>query len=99
MMLQGATDLGLVDALAGVGIDVNSVVPEAEGEYFAVLGDLLRAAQEAGVVRRDVTPADVKALLVGCQAMQTYNAEVSERVTDVVFDGLRTVAPLSTPGS
>jgi len=90
MVLQwGAADRGLVDALAGAGIDVNTVVPEAEDEYLAVLGDLLRAAQQAGAVRRDVTVAEVKALLVGCQAMQTYNADVAERVTNVVFDGLR----------
>ncbi|MCV7206622.1 TetR family transcriptional regulator [Mycolicibacterium peregrinum] len=90
MVLQwGAADRGLVDALAGSGIDVNSVVPEAEDEYLAVVGDLLAAAQRAGTVRGDVTVADVKALLVGCQAMQTYNADVAERVTSVVFDGLR----------
>ncbi|OBB22251.1 TetR family transcriptional regulator [Mycolicibacterium peregrinum] len=90
MVLQwGAADRGLVDALAGSGIDVNTVVPEAEGEYLAVVGDLLAAAQRAGTVRGDVTVADVKALLVGCQAMQSYNGDVAERVTSVVFDGLR----------
>lgn len=90
MVLQwGAADRGLVDALAGSGIDVNTVVPEAEGEYLSVLGDLLAAGQQAGTVRGDVTVADVKALLVGCQAMQAYNDDVAERVTAVVFDGLR----------
>ncbi len=35
MVLQwGAADRGLVDALAGSGIDVNTVVPEAEDEYL-----------------------------------------------------------------
>jgi AcrR family transcriptional regulator len=85
----GAADRGLVDALAGLGIDVMNVVPEAENQYLAVLGDLLAAAQRAGTARADVTVAEVKALLVGCQAMQSYNADVAERVTDVVFDGLR----------
>src|SRR5690348_9576003 len=90
MVLQwGAADRGLVDALAGSGIDVNTVVPEAEDEYLTVVGDLLAAAQRAGTVRSDITVADVKALLVGCQAMQSYNADVAERVTSVVFDGLR----------
>ena len=90
MVLQwGAADRGLVDALAGSGIDVNTVVPEAEDEYLSVLGDLLSAGQKAGTVRRDVTVSDVKALLVGCQAMQAYNDDVAERVTSVVFDGLR----------
>ncbi|NKZ13992.1 helix-turn-helix transcriptional regulator [Mycolicibacterium septicum DSM 44393] len=90
MVLQwGAADRGLVDALAGSGIDVNTVVPEAEDEYLSVLGDLLAVGQKAGTVRRDVTVSDVKALLVGCQAMQAYNDDVAERVTSVVFDGLR----------
>ncbi|WP_191496471.1 TetR/AcrR family transcriptional regulator [Mycobacterium simulans] len=90
MVLQwGAADRGLVEALAGVGIDVNSAVPQAEEDYLGLLADLLRAAQDAGTARRDVDVHDVKALLVGCQAMQGYNADIAERVTDVALDGLR----------
>ena len=85
----GATDRGLSEALAGVGIDVEKAMPEAEGEFFAMLGDLLRAAQDAGAVRRDVSVPDVKAILVGLQAMQSYNDEAAKRLTDVVLDGLR----------
>lgn len=80
----------LVDALAGVGIDINCVVPESEGgEFLAILGELLAAAQRAGSVRADVTVPEVKALLVGCQAIQAYNPAVAEHATDVVLDGLR----------
>jgi AcrR family transcriptional regulator len=86
----GATDRGLVDALAGFGIDIASAAPGAEDAFLAVLGELLRAAQTAGTARTDVGTAEVKALLVGCQAMQTYNGDIAERVVDVVFDGLRT---------
>lgn len=90
MVLEwGAADLGLVDALAGEGIDVNKAVPEAEAGFLGMMNDLLAAAQAAGSVRTDVTVPEIKALLVGLQAMQTYNAEVAEHVTDVVFDGLR----------
>lgn len=85
----GATDRGLVDALAGFGIDVACAVPEAEDAFLAVLGDLLRAAQQAGTARRDVGVREVKAILVGCQAMEAYNSALAERVTDVVVDGLR----------
>ena len=85
----GATDRGLSEALAGVGIDVEKAMPEAEGEFFAMLGDLLRAAQDAGAVRRDVSVPDVKAILVGLQAMQSYNDDAAKRLTDVVLDGLR----------
>jgi AcrR family transcriptional regulator len=54
-----------------------------------LLGDLLRAGQKAGTVRGDLDVRDVKALMVGAQAMQTYNAEAAERLTEVVLDGLR----------
>jgi AcrR family transcriptional regulator len=86
----GATDRGLVDALAGFEIDVESAAPDADQAFRALLGELLRAAQKAGTARRDVGVPEVKALLVGCQAMQSYNAELAERVTTVVVDGLRT---------
>jgi AcrR family transcriptional regulator len=90
MVLQwGAADRGLVDALAGFGINVKSAAPDAEEAFLAVLGDLLRAAQKAGTARSDVGVPEVKAILVGCQAMQNYNGELAERVTEVVVDGLR----------
>jgi AcrR family transcriptional regulator len=89
VLTWGATDRGLSEALAGVGIDVKKAMPEAEGEFFAMLGDLLRAAQDAGVVRRDVSVPDVKAILVGMQAMQGYDDEAAKRLTEVILDGLR----------
>jgi len=85
----GATDRGLADALAGLGIDIACAAPDAEDAFLAVLGELLRAAQEAGTVRHDVGVREVKTILVGCQAMEAYNSELAEQVTDVVVDGLR----------
>ena len=85
----GATDRGLVDALAGFGIDITRAAPEAEDAFLAVLGELLRAAQEAGTARPDISVREVKTILVGCQAMEAYTSELAERVTDVVVDGLR----------
>jgi AcrR family transcriptional regulator len=91
MVLEwGATDRGLADALAGLGVDVKAAVPDAEEAFLGLLGDLLRAGQKAGTVRRDLDVRDVKALMVGAQAMQTYNADAAERLTEVVLDGLRT---------
>jgi len=91
MVLQwGATDRGLADAFAGVGIDIKDAVPDAEDAFLALLGELLRAAQTAGTVRRDVDVPDVKALVVGCQAMQAYRPDTAARLTEVVLDGLRT---------
>lgn len=90
MVLQwGAADRGLVDALAGYGIDISCAAPEAEDAFKAMIGELLRAAQEAGTARRDIGMQDLKAILVGCQAMQAYDSALAERATDVVIDGLR----------
>ncbi|MBV8294847.1 MAG: TetR/AcrR family transcriptional regulator, partial [Mycobacterium sp.] len=85
----GATDQGLVDALGGLGIDVESAAPDAEDAFRGLLGELLVAAQRAGTVRADVDVPEIKALMVGCQAMQSYDQARAERVTDVVIDGLR----------
>jgi AcrR family transcriptional regulator len=85
----GATDRGLVEALAGLGIDIEQAAPDAEDAFLAVLDELLRAAQKAGTARPDIGVREVKAILVGCQAMEAYNSELAERVTDVVVDGLR----------
>jgi AcrR family transcriptional regulator len=90
LVLQwGATDRGLVDALAGIGIDIETVAPDAEDAFLAMLGDLLGAAQRAGAARPDIGVREVKSILVGCQAMEAYNSASAERVTDVVVDGLR----------
>jgi AcrR family transcriptional regulator len=85
----GATNRGLVDALAGIGIDIASAVPDAEDAFLAVLGELLLAAQGAGSARPDIGVREVKSILVGCQAMEAYNPELAGRVTEVVVDGLR----------
>ena len=90
MVLQwGATDRGMADALAGLGIDIATAAPDAEGAFLALLDELLRAAQKAGTARQDIGVREAKSILVGCQAMEAYNPELAERVTDVVVDGLR----------
>jgi AcrR family transcriptional regulator len=86
MVLESDTNRGLADVLAAAEMDLK----EVEEGFLAILGELLGAAQQAGTVRTDVSVPEVKALLVGCQAMQGYSHALAERVTDVVFDGLRT---------
>jgi AcrR family transcriptional regulator len=90
LVAEGATDQGLVDAMAGVGFDFAEAAPGAEQLFMAELGDLLARAQQADDVRDDIDVNDLKALLVGCQAMQRYSgdAEVTERVLAIVRDGL-----------
>lgn len=89
MVIQGASDVSLAQAMAGSGIDVDVVAPTAEAEFLGLLGDLLVAAQRAGTARSDLTVPEAKALIVGAQAMQGYNPGVADRVTDIVLDGLR----------
>jgi hypothetical protein len=89
LVLQwGAADRGLADALSRSGVDVTD--DGVEEAFLAMLGDLLGAAQKAGSARGDLNVKDVKALLVGLQAMQAYNDEAAGRLTQVVLDGLRT---------
>lgn len=85
----GARDRGLVEALAGLGIDIAAAAPESENAFATMLGALLGAAQQAGAARPDIGVAEVKAILVGCQAMQSYDSALAERVTEVIFDALR----------
>ncbi|GAA4683147.1 TetR/AcrR family transcriptional regulator [Frondihabitans cladoniiphilus] len=85
----GADNQGLVDAFATVGLDWGSAGPVAEEEFLVLLGDLLRAAQDAGNARAEITPLEVKTLMIGCQAMQGYNAALAESVTEVVLNGMR----------
>jgi AcrR family transcriptional regulator len=90
MVLQwGATDRGLAEALAGVGISLEDAVPDKEEVFLTLLDELLRAAQKAGTVRGDVDVRDVKAIVVGMLAMQGYRPQTAERLTKVVLDGLR----------
>jgi AcrR family transcriptional regulator len=85
----GATDRGLTDALAGLGIDIKAAMPEVKAAFEEMLTELLKTAQKAGTVRRDVDVSDLDAILVGAQAMQASNPDAADRLTEVVLDGLR----------
>jgi AcrR family transcriptional regulator len=89
---EGKSDQGLVDALAGIGFDIAAAIPDFEKLFIDTLADLLTRAQRAGAVRPDIGVKDVKALMVGCQAMQRYSDEpgTAERTFAVVRDGLLT---------
>ena len=90
MVLQwGATDRGLVEALAGVGIDIETAMPDVEEDFIGMLDDLLRAGQAAGTVRSDIGVRDVKTMMVGATAVQAANPNAAARLTEVFLDGLR----------
>jgi AcrR family transcriptional regulator len=88
---EGSSDLVLADALAGEGFDIQTAAPGAEQSLREAWGELLEAAQRAGAVRRDVDVADLKSLLVGCQAMQRQRGDpaATRRLVAIAFDGLR----------
>jgi AcrR family transcriptional regulator len=90
MVDEGAVDQGLVDALAGSGVDLSSAINEGEREFMEVLAELLDRAQQAGTIRRDVDAKDIKTLMVGLQAMQRYrgDAQVLARIYEIVRAGL-----------
>jgi len=98
MVEQGATDQGMVDALAGIGFDIAQAAPDAERSFMDVLGELLARAQQAGTVRADIDVQDVKTLLVGCQAMQRYSGDRDQtrRMVQIMTNGLAN--PGAQPG-
>jgi AcrR family transcriptional regulator len=89
MVRAGAADHGMVEALAGYGINLDTAAPGAEAEFLGVLGELLVGAQTAGSARSDVGLAELKALLVVCKSGQEYGDDVADRITNVVVAGLR----------
>jgi hypothetical protein len=83
----GATDVGLSAAVASSDIKIR--IKGVRDAFLGLVDELLRAAQQAGTARTDVNATHVKTLIVGCQAMQTYNNKASKQAIAVVFDGLR----------
>ena len=83
----GATDVGLKNALANSDIKINA--RGVREPFLAVIDKLLRAAQQAGTARTDISAKEVKALIVGCQAMHTYNKKAGKVAVNVMLDGLR----------
>lgn len=89
MVRTAAFDHGLVDALERYGVDFNEAAPGAEATFLGLIEELLSAAQRAETVRRDVGPAELKALLMICKSTHEVGDGVADRVADVVVDGLR----------
>jgi hypothetical protein len=87
----GAAHRGLAEALAGTGFDMEAAAEQAGHGVSVRLRDLLGTAQQAGVVRADVTYTDVKALMMGCLGRATDDTDPGalDRVITVVCDGLR----------
>jgi AcrR family transcriptional regulator len=88
---MGTTNKALFDTLSAGGKAEKTAIAAIAGELHLALGALLERAQQAGTVRRDLTPDDLEAALVGALAAQARagNAEASQRLIAVACDGLR----------
>jgi AcrR family transcriptional regulator len=82
-----AAKLELVDALAELGVQPNEAVAPVAQEVTEALVALLRRAQQAGAVRRDIEVGDVIALLAGASQARRYAPD--DRPLAVILDGLR----------
>ncbi len=87
---ESSSKRDLIQALAGAGIEFDEAVGDTKQKLQEGIGDLLRAAQDAGAVRTDVT-ADVVFSLVGatCMAGDHPNSAAPCDMLPIVCDGLR----------
>ncbi|MEV7093243.1 TetR/AcrR family transcriptional regulator [Amycolatopsis sp. NPDC051045] len=83
---QASLNRAICDALAESG--GHAFKAGAGEEFRAALAELLARAQAAGAVRPDLDGDDLRALIVGCLAVERY-APGSRHLVRVVVDGLR----------
>ncbi|MFD9962978.1 TetR/AcrR family transcriptional regulator [Amycolatopsis sp. NPDC058986] len=86
---QASVNRAICEALAessGLGFKA-----EAGDDFRAALDALLERAQTVGAVRTDIDGDDLRALIVGCLAVERYSPD-SRHLLHVVIDGLRTTA-------
>ena len=91
VIAEGTANLGVAEALAGAGFDLDSVSKRDGLDIMGTLNDLLVSAQQAGAVRADVDAMDVKALITGCLARTPTTADPAarDRVISIAIRGLK----------
>jgi AcrR family transcriptional regulator len=91
VIAEGTANLGMAEALAGAGFDLDSVSRRNGLDITGALTDLLLRAQRAGAVRADVDAMDVKALIAGCLARTPTAAdlEARDRMISIAVRGLK----------
>jgi AcrR family transcriptional regulator len=92
MVAEGNANLGLAQALAGAGFDLNAIT-SGDNDVTSLMNELLRAAQQHGAIRGDATIADVKALLNACVQP---DAAARDRMLAIVRAGLAPQPPAGT---
>jgi AcrR family transcriptional regulator len=91
VIAEGTANLGLAEALAGAGFDLETSTKRGGADVLGALNDLLVRAQQAGAVRADVDAMDVKALISGClaRAPRTTDFAARDRMISIARQGLR----------
>jgi AcrR family transcriptional regulator len=94
---RGETKRALADLLSAAGRDVRDATADARRDLRAALAVLLRNAQQAGAVRRDLRVDDVMALLAGASRAVEVAATAASRnrVLTVILAGISPVAGTS----
>jgi len=90
---EGALNLGLAQALSGVGYDMEAAALRSGLDFGGTLRELLAAAQRAGSVHTDIEVGDVKALMAGCLARSDADEPARERMIRIVCEGMRMPRP------
>jgi AcrR family transcriptional regulator len=87
---EGAAKRDLLVAVTGTGVEFEQAAAGVKEELRHAVDVLLRRAQEAGAVRRDVTVDTVMTLVWGtCQAAAHGGSTPPGAVLSIVCDGLR----------
>jgi AcrR family transcriptional regulator len=91
VIAEGTANLGLAEALAGAGFDLEANAKRGGLDVMGALNDLLARAQRAGAVRADADAMDVKALISGClaRAPGTADRAARDRMISIARQGLR----------
>jgi AcrR family transcriptional regulator len=90
-------------AFAALGsLSTAPTIHAAKERIYLLMGDLLRRAQDAGVVRRDLEPQDLGFLLCAAGAAVPFplgDQDLWRRYLGVILDGMRPegASPLSPP--
>jgi AcrR family transcriptional regulator len=94
--LEGVENRAVVNALAGVGFDVQAAAEGTDQDLTGAWAALLSSAQAAGQVRADITIDDMKALVIACCAPRggpDSTRAATRRLLSVVTAGLQPAAP------
>jgi AcrR family transcriptional regulator len=94
---QASAKRDLFEALGSAGIDIKSQCSEMMDEMKRNVDVLRQRAVDAGAMRSDVSTEEMFGLVMGaCQASEHAGSEAaSQRMVEIVCDGLR--SPTATP--